>query len=302
MRDATQNILVIGGSGFLSKAIVRQALAGGHRVWALTRGWHPIPNGATALVADRRDEVAFQRAVTDARTHWDLVVDSIAFNAADLRQDISVFAPLSAHLVFVSTDFVYDPARRRFPQPEDAEAYLAIGYGGEKRNAELELIGADTGSMQWTIVRPTHIYGPGSQLGCLPQHGRDPELINHIRQGKPLKLVGGGHFLQQPVFAADLARTILSTHGNASAHGKVFNVAGPDIVESLEYYRIIAKILNVEIAVEEALVDAFLRERPEAAPFLCHRIYDLARLREASMHVPATRLEDGLRAHVDSLL
>ena len=33
-------------------------------------------------------------------------------------------------------------------------------------------------AMQWTILRPCHIYGPGSQLGCLPLHGRDPKLID----------------------------------------------------------------------------------------------------------------------------
>jgi hypothetical protein len=82
----------------------------------------------------------------------------------------------------------------------------------------------------------------------------------------------------------------------------VFNVAGPDIVESRDYYRIIADELGVPLRVEEVPVDATLRERPDLAPFLCHRIYDLRTLAESGLAVPSTPLADGLRLHVEGLL
>jgi hypothetical protein len=44
-----------------------------------------------------------------------LVVDCIGFAPADIQQGIMVLAPLAQHLVFVSSDFAYDPARRRIP-------------------------------------------------------------------------------------------------------------------------------------------------------------------------------------------
>jgi hypothetical protein len=37
---------------------------------------------------------------------FDLVIDSIGFNADDARQDLECFADLTRHLVFISTDFV----------------------------------------------------------------------------------------------------------------------------------------------------------------------------------------------------
>lgn len=294
-------ILVVGGSGFLGGTITRRALADGHEVWTLTRGRSPLPAGATSLVADRRNPLEFSRAIADAQVHWDLVIDSAAFSPADIDQDIGVFTPLASHLIFVSTDFVYDPARRKFPQSENAEHYLSDGYGGQKRAAEEVLQRANTGAMSWSIVRPTHIYGPGSQLGCLPLHGRDPHLIELLRAGKALRLVGGGHFLQQPVLADDLARTILSLYGNPRSRGRIFNVAGPEIVESKEYYRLVAKILGTNFTVEEVPADAHLRAHPEAAPFLCHRIYDLCELRDTGSHLPQTSLEQGLRAHISSM-
>jgi nucleoside-diphosphate-sugar epimerase len=296
------NILVIGGSGFLSGAIVRAALASGHHVWTLTRGQRPLPEGAISLVADRADQAAFAEVIRSAWTQWDMVVDCIGFTPADVEQDLAVLSPLARHLVFVSTDFVYDPARRRFPQSEDSDHFLADGYGGQKRRCELTLMSADAGAMAWTIVRPCHIYGPGSQLGCLPLHGRDPQLIARLRAGEPLRLVGGGHFLQQPIFADDLAQTILSMQGNVATHGQIFCAAGPDIVESREYYRIVANILDVGLEVEEVPVAPYQRDHPEAAPFLCHRIYDLRKLQSSGAAVPATPLKQGLRAHVASSL
>ena len=293
-------VLIIGGSGFLSGTLARTALAQGHQVWTITRGQRPAIDGAIPLIADRHDAESFIRAVTAATTEWDLVVDCIGYHPEDAIQDIEVFRQRAAHLIFVSTDFVFDPAQRRLPQNEASDDYAREGYGAEKRRCELALIDR-SGDMAWTVVRPCHIYGPGSRLGCLPLHGRDPQLIDRLLAGQPLHLVGGGYFLQQPILAGDLAQLILSCAGNRQTYGQVFCVAGPDIIESRTYYRIIADTLGVDLNVEEVPVDQHRREHPETAPFLCHRIYDLSKLRASGARVPATPIEQGLRQHVESL-
>ena len=295
-------ILIVGGSGFLSGTIARVAQAQGHRVWAITRGARPLPDGVTGLIADRHDSAAFAAMIAGAGQEWDLVIDCIAFEPEDARQDLAVFPAVARQLVLVSTDFVYDPAHRRFPQDEESSHYVADGYGGKKRRCELALIEGDGGRMAWSIVRPCHIYGPGSRLGCLPLHGRDPELITRLRAGEALQMVGGGHFLQQPILARDLAELILSMAGNPRTYGQVFCAAGPDMIESRDYYRIIGEILGVEARIEEVPVAAHLAERPADAPFMCHRIYDLAKLRAAGARLPATPIEVGLREHVASLV
>lgn len=279
-------LLILGGSGFVSGTLTRVALAAGHQVTVLTRGQRPVPEGVTALRADRHDTAAFTAAL--GPREWDLAVDCIGFQAPDARQDLSLHA---RQLVFISTDFVFDPVHRKFPQPEESDHYSSLPYGGGKRACELEFLKSD---MAWTILRPCHIYGPGSLLGCLPEHGRDPKLLETLRAGKALRLVGGGYFLQQPIFARDLAKMILSVAGNPRAHRQIFNCAGPDIVESREYYRIIAETLGVELKVEQVPVT-------EASPFLCHRIYDLRKAREAGLAIPATALVDGLREQIKEL-
>ncbi len=295
------NILVIGGSGFLSGTVASRALANGHSVWTVTRGQKPGIPGTHRLIADRKDPPAFAEAIRGAKTEWDLVIDCIAYDPADIRQDLGVLAAVANHLIFVSTDFVYDPAHRRFPQNEDSDFYLSEGYGGLKRRCELELVSANAGAMRWSILRPSHIYGPGSLPGCLPLHGRDPKLIERLRAGEPLKLVGGGHFLQHPVFAGDLAHAMLSMAGNAATFGRIFCIAGPDILESRTYYRIIADLLRVQLVIESVDTDLHLKENPGAAPFMCHRLYDLQRLRDTGIAMPVTPIERGLEQHIASL-
>ena len=108
-------ILILGGSGFLSGTLSRCALTAGHEVWAVTRGNKPLPSGVKAIEADRKERNGFTSAIEAAFASsgqkWDLVVDCIGFEAADARQDIEVFRDKARHLVFISTDFVFDPAR-----------------------------------------------------------------------------------------------------------------------------------------------------------------------------------------------
>ena len=300
------NLLIIGGSGFVSGTLARRAMYAGWRVWVVTRGQRPLPDRVTAIVADRKETTAFDNGIASAMEsaridRFDLVAECIGYDPQDAAQDVAVLRDRARQLLFVSTDFVFDPAHRTFPQGESSEHYLSDGYGGKKRLCEQELMNADCGDMAWTVVRPCHIYGPGSLLGCLPEHGRDKGLLQRLRDGQALRLVGGGHFLQQPILARDLADLILGVAGRADLHGRIFQAAGPDIVESVIYYRIIADILGVDLQVEEVPVDAFLAENPGAAPFLCHRIYDLSALREAGLPVPATPLTTGLVEQVAAI-
>lgn len=68
-------LLVLGGTRFVGRAVVEDALARGWEVTALNRGvTGSVPAGVTALLADRTSEPAFVAALGTAT--WDLVVDT----------------------------------------------------------------------------------------------------------------------------------------------------------------------------------------------------------------------------------
>ena len=70
----TRRLLVLGGTAFVGKAVVAQALARGWSVTALNRGVSGrVPPGAVTLRSDRTDPDGL-RALVGGR--WDAVIDT----------------------------------------------------------------------------------------------------------------------------------------------------------------------------------------------------------------------------------
>lgn len=303
------NTLIIGGSGFVSGVMARTALARGHRTFVLTRGSKPLPAGVTPLQADRNDPAAFTAALAPEKSapFFDLVIDCIGFDARHAEQDLAAFfpeggKPRAGHLVFLSSDFVASPTDRPVFIDESFDRFDPAPYGTGKRAAEVALLDAAAKrGLPITIFRPCHIYGPGSLLGCLPLHGRDPQLLDRLRRGEPLKLLGGGHFLQHPIYVDDLAAMAFAAPSLPATRGELFFAAGPEIIESRTFYRIIAELLGVGITIEEASMTEYLKTQPDHRAFCCHRVYKLDKAQRAGLPLPAIAPREGLRRHVTSM-
>jgi len=75
-------------------------------------------------------------------------------------------------------------------------------------------------SLDWTIIRPTMIYGtPGDRNMW--------RLLRLLRRSPAMPMPGGGQNLQQPVHVADLASAILAAVGSPGTIGKAYDVGGP---------------------------------------------------------------------------
>lgn len=294
-------LLIIGGTGQLSGRVTALALAARHDVWVLNRGSKPVPIGAHVLIADRQDDESVRRALDAANVTWDAVLDCICMNADNARQDLNLLAGYTSRLMVVSTDSVYHPAHKAVPQDENAPVYMADGgYGVHKRQMEEAFLAADT-PIRWTIFRPGHIFGEGFLPGCFPEQSRQRTLLDHMRQEKPLRLVGGGKYLIHPIYVDDLARVMLECIGNPAAENEIFCIGGPDIVTNAEYYRCLGRILGHPAVIEEIPEAGYLAAHPECSGHLCHRAYSMEKLRRTGIPLPDTPLEEGLRRQVDWL-
>src|SRR5579884_4131259 len=72
---ASRSVLVIGGTQFIGRELVRRLLARGDRVAILHRGRSVIPAGASEILCDRNDTGAVRRALAGRR--FDLVFDNV---------------------------------------------------------------------------------------------------------------------------------------------------------------------------------------------------------------------------------
>ena len=85
----------------------------------------------------------------------------------------------------------------------------------------------------WVILRPAEVYGVGS-------NGSIEKIINLVKKGYYLPIVGNGDYTLAPVFVDDVVNGIVSTIDNCKATRKVFVLEGPkeytfiELVEVLE--------------------------------------------------------------------
>lgn len=292
-------LLVLGGTGFVSGALCRLALEQGHEVWAVTRGQKEAVEGVRMLIADRSDEASLTAAVARPGIRFDAVLDCICFNSDHARIDLTVLPKVTDRLVVISTDSVYHPAHKRVPQNEDSDFYLEDGgYGAQKRQMELTFQNAQT-ELHWTIFRPGHIFGPGSQLGCYPNHSRQPDLLQRMLRDEPLELLGGGSFLIHPVYVDDLAQAMLSCIPLPGSTNRIFCIGGPDIVSNARYFEILGELIGHPAHIVSLPLEGALEANPGLSGNLCDRAYDLTRLREAGITVPSTPLAEGLQKQVE---
>jgi nucleoside-diphosphate-sugar epimerase len=179
-------ILILGGTAFLSAATARRALERGHRVTCLARGTTDRPPGGAEWVKADRDTgpAAYQEVGGRSDQHWDAVID-VAMQPIQVQQALDALADRAGHWTFVSTLSVY--ADESVPgQDESADLHPALAadrftemddYGPAKvacENAVRTALGERA-----HICRAGLIGGPGDRsdrVGYWPaRFARDPQ-------------------------------------------------------------------------------------------------------------------------------
>lgn len=300
--------LIIGGSGGLSSVVAKIAIETGYEVSAVTRGKRQLPDNVISIIADRNSGENLKNAILAENKKWDVAFDCICMNSDNAKQDLEILPKVTKRLVVVSTDSVYDPYNKKTPQTEDGifieeeGSDDVVSYGCNKRRMEkvfMEDMNSATPKMNTTIFRPGHIYGPGFLLGCFPENSRQKELIDIIDSNQPVRLVGMGTYLIHPIYVDDLARVMVECVENENTYNQIFCIGGPQAVENRFYYECIAKVLGKELNIEEVPLKGYLENHPEFSGHLCHRIYDLTKLKSTGIHLPDTQLENGIRKHIN---
>ena len=98
-------LLVLGGTVFLGRAVVADALGRGHDVTVFNRGTHPTPAGRHA--AARRPGHRRSRALETGE--WDSVIDTSGYVPRIVGASAALLAPRIGHYCFVSSVSVYAP-------------------------------------------------------------------------------------------------------------------------------------------------------------------------------------------------
>jgi len=222
--ETRMNVLFIGGTGLISSASTRLTVAQGIELFLLNRGsQRNVPNGATNLVADIRDQAATARALADH--HFDVVVNWIAYTPEDIERDIALFRNKTHQYIFISSASAYQRPVSYYQITEDTPlANPFWEYSRNKIACEERLMRAyREENFPCTIVRPSLTYGD-TQIPLVINSWQQPyTVVARMRQGKPVIVPGDGTSLWTITHNTDFAKDLVGLLGHQQAIGQALS-------------------------------------------------------------------------------
>lgn len=222
-------LLVLGGTRFVGRAVVEEALTRGWDVTAVHRGvTGALPSAVSVLFADRTDRHALYDAL--GKAEWDAVVDTWS-GAPQVASDAArMLANLVSRYGYVSSASVYAWGGHvdEHSSVVDGDPMAEGGdYPALKRGAELGVLAAFPDAV---LARAGLILGPHEDIGRLPW------WLQRIARGGVVVAPGRPDRPLQYVDARDLAAWLLS----ALTDG----LAGPVDVASRSGHATTAELLH----------------------------------------------------------
>jgi 2'-hydroxyisoflavone reductase len=246
-RLGRMRILMLGGTGFVGRAVVEDALSRGHDVTIFSRGrsgaalFPQVPR----LVGDRETDDYSALAAGS----WDAVVDSSGYVPRHVDNAMDALGDRVGRYVFVSSHAVYERSGvgpgstedtpRRAPV-RDTEELFEETYGPLKVACEDD-VQARFGERA-SIVRPGKVAGPHD-----PQNG----LTYYVRRaaaGGRLALPGRPEQPVQLIDSRDAARLMVRLIEDG--RGGVFNAVGPaETLTMADVIQLCARVAGTEVEI-----------------------------------------------------
>ncbi len=255
-------VLFIGGTGFISAAVSRLAIAEGLELTVLNRGLRTVElPGAQVLTADIRRPEGVRAVLRDAE--FDAVVDWIAFRPADIDRDVDLFRGRVGQYVFISSASAYQKPPANYLISESTPLDNPYWeYSRDKIACEARLMEAyrDEG-FPATIVRPSMTYD--SNLPIAVGGWGTYTLADRLVKRRPIIVHGDGSSLWVVTHADDFARGLLGLLGNERALGEAFHITSDEVLTWNQIYETIAAALGVEANIVHVPSDLIARVVPE---------------------------------------
>lgn len=255
-------VLIIGGTGNISRGIVAALLNKNHEVVLFNRGQHvdPPPTDVRVILGDRQNREDFEAKV--GTENWDAVIDMISFNAEDAASAIRACQGRVGHFVHCSTVMTYGPPFSGINLPETAPLQGTSGYGLNKVAADNLLLEAhQRDEFPITIFKPSYTHGPGINLHR--QVGGDGSWIDRLRKGKPILSAGDGLNYFQFLASQDAGVAFAEILGKSECFGEIYNLVHPQARTWDEWHRAAAKALGVEIEIIHISQETLIAMAPE---------------------------------------
>lgn len=157
-------LLMLGGTGFVGRTVVEEAVARGWEVTLFHRGKRGAPPAGVArsVIGEREGDLAEL-----ARGEWDVVVDTWSGAPSAVERSAKALAGRAGRYAYVSSRSVY-----AYPPPAGADESAPVVAGGDEDYAQVkrggELAAVEAFGDAALLVRAGLILGPYEDIGRLP--------------------------------------------------------------------------------------------------------------------------------------
>jgi nucleoside-diphosphate-sugar epimerase len=291
-------ILFIGGTGNISSAVSEQVLALGHELWLLNRHGTEDLTDAFSLIGDIQKE----HTLGELERHtWDVVVNWIAFNEADINRDLALFRRKTQQYIFISSASCYqNPGPTTWITERTPLANPHWEYSRNKIAAEAALMRAfNFEGFPATIVRPSHTYNrviPITLGGWL-----EYTCVDRMKRGLPIVVQGDGTSLWTLTHASDFAAGFIGLLGRAEAIGEDFHITSDEHLSWNEIYQLTAKAAGAEADIVHVTSDRICQFDPDYTGTLLgdksvSALFDNSKIKQIVPDFSAkTRFEEGIK-------
>lgn len=156
-----QTVALTGASGFVGRAALDELARQGYNIRALTRRPQSArTHGVSWISGDLSDEAGLEELVSGA----DAVIHIAGLIKARSRRDFFEVNEAGTHRLMGAIERVHQASPFRFLHVSSLaarEPHLSA-YAASKAASE-QIVRAAPGQMDWTVLRPSAVYGPGDR-------------------------------------------------------------------------------------------------------------------------------------------
>ena len=238
------NILVLGGTYFIGRALVELLMLNKYSISLLNRGSRKTANsGVLSITADRHVYSELENGLRGKS--FDVVIDLSGYNRNDVSLILDCLKGRIGQYIFCSSIAVCSKPPAYWPITEGHEKCSSFGeseYGYNKWLAEECLFQqSQKNSLAVSIVRPVYVYGPYDYSKRLDY------FFSRILDGLPVVLAGNGENIVQFGYVYDLCRAIIALIGNKSAYGQAFNISGRELVTTKQFVTLVSQAIGRDV-------------------------------------------------------
>lgn len=258
------NLLIIGGTGVLSSAVVAEALQNGIEVTIVNRGrsGRKVPNGVKLIIADYRDYNHVKHLLDGF--HYDAVIDFICYTPDQIEYSIDLLHSIADQYIFISSTCVYNTEIPGIKNEDSDKVLKSWDYSVNKwRCEEIVQERAKELGFNYTIIRPCVTYDDSRiPYGVMPPYGYHWTFIARILNGKPILRWDGGNTKWNMMRVEDFAIGVIGLVGNTNSYGEAFNISG----DTAYSWNEVLECIESQISVSPIIVDITSEDYMKSCP------------------------------------